>query len=134
MKAEPRWITLFDAVVIHERLIAHYGGTSGIREQGLLESALARPENVFAYETEMSVPILGATLAFALTKNHPFVDGNKRVAFAALTIFLDINGFELTASQESAAVAMEQLAAGELSEDGFRTWVIAESVPKDPNG
>ena len=134
MTAEPRWITLSDAVVAHERLIARYGGTPGIRDQGLLESALARPENLFAYEAEKSVPVLAAALAFALAKNHPFVDGNKRVAFAALSVFLEINGFELTASQESAAVSMERLAGGELSEDGFRAWVVAESAPKRPNG
>lgn len=134
MSAEPLWITLLDVVVAHERLIARYGGTSGIRDQGLLESALARPGNLYAYDGERSIPVLGAALAYSLAKNHAFIDGNKRVAFAAMNMFLEVNGFELVASQESAALSMERLAAGEISEDEFRSWVIAETQPIGPNG
>ena len=119
---EPRWVT--DSVVraIHERVLADYGGESGIRDQGLLESALARPRQLHHYETP-DVPDLAAAYAAGIIRNRPFVDGNKRVGFMAAYVFLVCNGVTMKADEASAARAVWHLAAGQLSEAQFARWL-----------
>src|SRR5277367_2398239 len=100
---EPTWMDSVDAVVAHDLELAAHGGSAGIRDPGLLESALARPRNLWAYtETAPSLTRLAAAYAFGISSNHPFVDGNKRTALLISFAFLDTNGFEMTASQEEA--------------------------------
>ena len=109
-------------LAIHGRLLAEHGGASGLRDESLLESALAAPKNHFEYE-QADVFKLAAAYAFALTSNHPFVDGNKRTAFAAAGIFLELNGYRLEAAEPDAVWAVLALSKGELNADGFSKWL-----------
>jgi death-on-curing protein len=106
-------------------LLANFGGPPGIRDEGLLDSALARPRNTYAYRPESTLADLAASYAFGLAKNHPFVDGNKRAAFLSIGVFLAINGHRLVASQVDAIRAILALAAGELSENDVAKWIAA---------
>ncbi len=110
-------------LAIHEIQLAEHGGAVGVRDEGLFESALARPINRAAYEAETDVAMLAATYAFGLAKNHPFIDGNKRTAYVAMELCLADNGFVLTASDEESLIAMLKLAGGEMSEDDFAAWI-----------
>lgn len=116
------WLTSRVGATIHSLTIQEFGGTAGVRDEGLLESALARPQNLLAYG-EPSIFALAAAYAFGLAKNHPFVDGNKRAAFAAVDVFLQLNGHELIAGEVEAAVVFQDLAAGELSEEDLTKWI-----------
>ena len=108
---------------VQQRLIENYGGLPGIRDENALESAISRPKNLVAYLGEESIAALGASLVWAIVRSDPFADGNKRAGFAALTIFLEINGYKLTCS-EVEETAMILLAAGsEITEDEFGAWV-----------
>ncbi len=118
-----RWLTAEAVAAIHEELIARYGGVSGVRAIGLLESAVARPQHLAAYKRNLTVPALAAAYGWGLLRNHPFVDGNKRVALAAMVIFLDLNGWELTCSQAEETAMVLRAAAGEISERGWTDWV-----------
>ncbi len=120
---EPRWVRLETVLAAHERLVRLFGGSLGLRDLGLLESALDRPRNLLAYEEAVSIERLAAAYAFGIAKNHPFVDGNKRVAFAIACLFLAKNGKWLAASEAEAAVAMLELASGDLPEEGFAEWL-----------
>ena len=111
--------------------IAEFGGSAGIRDEGLLESALARPMNRFHYDGEARIPILAAAYAEALTRNHAFIDGNKRVAFHAMLLFLRLNGYRLSASEAEAAVAMLALSSSDMSSAEFAEWVRLR-VTADP--
>lgn len=122
-----RWINRRALVLLHDESLSIHGGASGLRDEGLFESALSRPENLAAYGTP-DVFDCAAAYAFGLAKNHPFVDGNKRVAFLATGMFLRINGHRLTVSQADAVEAVLSLAAGDLSESDFATWLRAGSV------
>lgn len=119
---EPVWLPRKLVVALHALAIKEFGGSHGIRDEGLLESALARPRHQVAYG-EPSLFALAASYAFGLAKNHAFVDGNKRVAFAAIDVFLQLNGYELSASDVEATVVMQDLAAGALSEDDLARWI-----------
>jgi len=120
-----------DAVIAHDLELAAHGGSTGIRDQGLLESALARPKNIWAYaESTPSLPRLGAAYAFGISSNHPFVDGNKRTALVVSFAFLDVNGLEVTASQEDAFLTILGLAAGEISEDQLAAWFEPNTAPR----
>jgi death-on-curing protein len=127
---EPRWITERGLLLLHDESLAEHGGLAGIRDKGLLESALARPQNLFAYEGVKDVARLAASYAFGIAKNHPFVDGNKRAAFAAAGLFLAKNGLDLTAEQPDAYGMMMALAAGEIGEDEFADWLRANTRPR----
>lgn len=120
--SEPVWLSRDLVLAIQAELIAQFGGAVGIRDEGLLESALARPQNLFAYG-EPSLTDLAAAYAYGLTRNHPFLDGNKRIALSALDVFLQLNGMELIAPEAEAVVVMRDLAAGELDEPDFATWI-----------
>ncbi len=113
-------------MLLHEESLAEHGGAAGMRDEGLFESALARPENLAAYE-DPDIVALAAAYGVGLAKNHPFVDGNKRAAFLAVALFLALNGFRLCASQIEATEAMLAVAAGELSEPDFAAWIRENS-------
>ena len=119
-----RWISKRALLLLHDESLAQHGGASGIRDDGLLESALARPENLFAYGSPDIVE-LAASYAYGLAKNHPFVDGNKRAAFLATGLFLALNGQRLVVAQAEAAVMVLDLAAGEITEAAFADWLRA---------
>lgn len=120
---EPRWIHKQALLILHEAALAAHGGASGIRDEGLLDSALARPRNSYLYRSGSDIPALAASYGYGLTKNHPFVDGNKRAAFGAVGMFLLANRVELTATEADAISIMLALSAGDVSEDDFAQWI-----------
>jgi death on curing protein len=120
---EPHWIDLRDALSLHDRLLALDGGASGIRSQALLESALARPRQLYAYGDSPDVVDLAAAYTFGIVRNHPFVDGNKRTGFVNGVLFLELNGYQFTASEEDASGSVLQLAAGKISEAALVRWL-----------
>lgn len=122
-----RWVNRQALVLLHDESLAIHGGASGLRDEGLFELALARPENLAAYGSP-DVFECAAAYAFGLAKNHPFVDGNKRAAFLAMGVFLRINGYRLNVSQADAVDAVLSLAAGDLSEPDFAAWLRAGCV------
>jgi death-on-curing protein len=127
-----RWAWIDPAVVtaIHDEQIAEHGGAAGVRDAGLLESALARPRNIDLYGGP-DVFLLAAAYAFGVAKNHPFVDGNKRTALVLCELFLELNGWQNVASDAETLAAMLDLAAGELDEDGFAAWLRESCVAVD---
>lgn len=113
---------------IHQRQIAEHGGSSGVRDDGLLLSALARPQNLLAYgEQKADLAALAAAYAFGIVRNHPFVDGNKRTALVAARTFLLLNGLDLEASQEEKYLTFLQLAEGSISEEELAEWIRQRS-------
>ena len=120
--SEPVWITEEDCLSFHEKLLARFGGSSGVRDCGLLESALARPQHLFAYE-QPSLFELAAVYAHGIVKNHPFIDGNKRTGLLAAAVFLETNGKRFTAAEEDAVVQTLALAAGAMTADEFAVWL-----------
>lgn len=121
---EPVWIRLDVVLMMHEETLMLHGGPEGVRDLGLLESALARPKNLFAYSEKAEVPMgkLAAAYAKGIIGNHPFVDGNKRTAFTVSATFLRLNGLDLTATKEDRVLTFWGLAAGEISEDELAVW------------
>jgi death on curing protein len=120
---EPRWLTLAVVMAIHEAQIAEHGGSLGIRDAGLLESALARPRNQHVSDKAANLTTLAAAYAFGIAKNHPFVDGNKRTAWVVCATFLEINGSEVTADQSDVVGTVLGLAAGDVDEAAFTAWL-----------
>ena len=121
--SEPIWMEVSDAVIAHDLELAASGGSSGVRDAGLLESALMRPRNLCAYADAPPVLTrLAAAYAFGISSNHPFVDGNKRAALLVSFAFLIVNGVEVTATQEDAYLTFLALAAGELAEEALSDW------------
>ena len=116
--SEPRWLTVADVVAMHTEQLALFGGPSGIRDQGLLESVVARPLNQWHYE-QSGLPELAAAYAFGLARNHPFIDDNKRAAFAAMMVFLRLNGVAFKPPSAAATAIMLELAAGTVAEEGL---------------
>ena len=124
----PLWVRQDVVLAVQEQLLAIFGGASGVRDTGLLGSALARPENRFAYErAAITIFDLAAAYAFGLGKKHPFVDGNKRIAFATAIMFLELNGYRFEADEADAVVRTLGLAAGELKEHEYALWLKAHS-------
>jgi death-on-curing protein len=117
-----RWVDKRLLILLHDESLAMHGGASGLRDEGLLDSALARPLNLAAYG-EPDLASLAASYASGLAQNHPFVDGNKRAAFLSVGLFLGLNGHRLTATQAEATIAMFGLAAGEIDESTFAAWL-----------
>lgn len=115
------WVERSLALAVHDAQLAVHGGGTGVRDEGLLDSALARPQNLAAYE-KPDVAALVASYAFGIAKNHPFVDGNKRTALVVCETFLTDNGFAIDANNAELAVLFEHLAAGEVSEDELVGW------------
>lgn len=127
------WIWLDAAVLraVHEAQLAEHGGGSGERDSGLFESALARPQNLASYGSP-DAAALAAAYGFGIARNHPFVDGNKRTAFVAVELFLDLNGHDLLADDADCVLTMLHLAAGELSEEAFAAWIRQHSALRKP--
>lgn len=123
-----RWIDRRALELLHDESLAEHGGASGLRDEGLLESALARPLNLAAYG-QPDVADLAASYCVGLAKNHPFVDGNKRVAFLAVGLFLALNGRRLVASQADATLTMLAVAAGQMDEEKLAQWLREHSAP-----
>ena len=126
----PEWILRETVIALHGQLLAEFGGTGGVRDEGLLDSALNRPENLFVY-AQPTLSELAAAYAFGLIKNHPFLDGNKRIGFAIGALFLQLNGRILMASEADAVVQTLGLAAGEVSEEEYALWLEANSRKRD---
>jgi len=132
--AEPFWLSQVFIIAIHGRLLAEHGGRPGLRDRGLLESVLAGPRNHRADE-QPDIIDLAALYAHAITRNRPFVDGNKRVALAAAGALLELNGLRLVATEPDAVLAMLALSRGELDDVGFAAWLrtctepLAEPTP-----
>jgi death on curing protein len=122
-KKEPLWIEERDAVAIHDRLLAHHGGATGLRDLGLLQSALARPRQHYAYAKTPDVVEMAALYTAGAVRNHPFVDGNKRTGFVIGVLFLELHGFDFKASEEDALQAVMALAAGTLDEARYTEWL-----------
>ena len=119
-----KWIIPRLVYVVHEEQLAEHCGTSGVRDQGLLESALARPQNIEAYgNPKPNIFDLAAAYAYGIIKNHPFIDGNKRTGFLLAYIFLRLNGYELNAPEAEAVLAVYSLASGEWIEKDFSRWL-----------
>ncbi len=127
---EPLWIETRDILAIHDRLLALHGGASGLRDRGLLESALARPRQYYAYADSSDTIEMAALYTAGVVRNHPFVDGNKRTGFVIGVLFLELNGFEFQASEEDATQAVTSLAAGSLDEAGYSSWLRANTRRK----
>lgn len=122
------WLTERIVLDLHDIQLARHGGASGVRDRGLLESALARPLNLASYGTP-DVVDLAARHTVAIARNHPFIDGNKRAAFMNLVLFLSLNGMELEAPEVEAIVIMQGMAAGELTDAEFTLWVREHAQP-----
>ena len=128
------WIDRTLALAIHERQLSEHGGGSGVRDEGLLESALTRPQQLFAYgDPPPDLAALAASLAFGIARNHPFVDGNKRTAHVCYRVFLAINDVELDASSQDKYLQMLSLADGSLGEADFAAWLRPRLRSKAPN-
>ncbi len=127
MKEEPTWILDEVIVAIHNRQLAEHGGGTGLRDKGLLESALNAPKTKFHYE-QSSIEACAACYAFSIAKNHPFVDGNKRTAYICMLLFLKLNGYELEATTEEKIKIMLNLAAGNVDQSELSEWLKKHSV------
>jgi death on curing protein len=119
--SEPFWLTRQMIIAIHDEQLAIHGGASGLRDDGMLESALDRPKNRWACE-RAEFAELAAAYAFGIARNHPFIDGNKRTALLALYTFLGVNGFDFIVSEAEVAAMILALAAGEVNEEGLTRW------------
>ena len=126
-RREPVWIEERDALAIHDRLLAAHGGAPGLRDEGLLQSALARSHQHYAYADSGDVVEMAALYTAGIVRNHPFADGNKRAGFVVGILFLELNGFSFFASEEDATQAAVSLAAGTLDEAAYTTWLRANS-------
>jgi death on curing protein len=122
---EPLWIEERDVLAIHDRLVAIHGGATGLRDRGLLESALARPRQHHAYADHADIVRMAALYTAGIVGNHPFVDCNKRTGFVVGVLFLEVHGFDFNANEEDATQAVLDLAAGKLDEIAFATWLRA---------
>jgi death-on-curing protein len=126
---EPIWVDKPETLVAHSRQLAEHGGSDGIRDESLLDSALAKPRNVFAYEEGASLHRLAASYAFGIARNHAFVDGNKRTALVIAEGFLRLNGLKITALQEDKYLTFLGLAEGSVSEEELAAWFREHAVP-----
>lgn len=122
---EPVWIEVRDALVLHDRLLALHGGAMGLRDDALLKSALARPQQLYAYADVPDIVDMAAAYAAGIVGNHPFTDGNKRTGFVVGILFLELNGYRFAASGEEAVQAVLQLAGGTLDEAGYAAFLRA---------
>ncbi len=126
---EPRWVLESVALAVHQMLLAEHGGSPGIRDEALLNSALTRPKQRFTYEPQSTLFELAAAYSYGIARNHPFIDGNKRVALAVGAVFLELNGLTLDAPEPEAVIMFEQLAAGKITEAELADWFERSSAP-----
>jgi death on curing protein len=127
---EPRWLTSTVVLAIHTDQTETHGGSLGLRDQGLLASALERPRNRLRYEPSSTLHALAAAYGFGISQNHPFIDGNKRVAFQAMYLFLGLNGYTITASEEAVVSLMLSVASGETTELQLTAWLEQNTAPR----
>jgi len=128
---EPLWIKKKLVMAVHYEMVERHGGLHGLRDEKLLESALARPQNLYAY-TKPDLCDMAGVYAGGIIRNHPFIDGNKRTGFVLAAIFLDSNGMELTATEEEVVKMTQAFAAGEVKEDGYTQWLKDRTRPAAP--
>jgi death-on-curing protein len=126
---EPVWIEKPEVLIAHSRQLAEHGGSDGLRDGNLLNSALAKPKNVFAYENAPTLAGLAASYAFGIARNHPFVDGNKRTAMVVSEGFLRVNGLRIEAPPQDKYLMYVGLAAGDVTEEGMAAWFCLHAVP-----
>jgi death on curing protein len=124
---KPLWIEERDALALHDRLLALDGGAAGVRDEALLQSALARPQQLYAYGRHPGIVELATAYVAGIVGNHPFVDGNKRTGFVIGVLFLEMNGYRFTASEEDSTQAVMGLATGTLDEAAFAAWMQANA-------
>jgi death-on-curing protein len=132
MKAEPVWVRNDVVLALHERQLAEHGGTSGMRDTGLLDSALNAPRQLLHYEQKDTV-LLAAAYGFSLAKNHPFMDGNKRTAYVCMRLFLKLNGHDLEADKKEKIKVMLESASGKIDRSGLVTWLKHHVIVKKAN-
>jgi death on curing protein len=125
---KPAWIDEHDALMLHDRLLALHGGAAGVRDAGVLKSALARPQQHLAYAKSADIIDLAAIYTAGIVRNHPFIDGNKRTGFVVGILFLELHGYHFTASEEDAAQAVLGLAASNLDEAGYSSFLRGNAV------
>ncbi|NOY72322.1 MAG: type II toxin-antitoxin system death-on-curing family toxin [Gammaproteobacteria bacterium] len=125
---EPVWVVKQLVISAHKMLLSEYGGSSGLRDRALLDSAIARPQQRFSYEPESSIFELATSYSYGLAKNHAFVDGNKRIAFTVAAVFLEINGSHFNAPESEVVVIFENLASNNITENEITDWFKASSV------
>ncbi|MBN8246308.1 MAG: type II toxin-antitoxin system death-on-curing family toxin [Verrucomicrobia bacterium] len=129
---EPVWVLREVVLALHEQSLAQFGGLAGVRDEGLLDSALGKPQNLFAYG-QPDLFELAASCAFGLVRNHPFLDGNKRAGFVVAVLFLELNGCRFQATEVDAALRTLALAAGEMTEAAYAEWLKSSSRIKAPH-
>jgi len=127
---EPRWLAVVHILAIHSDQIQAHGGSLGLRDRGLLESALERPRNRLHYDPDADLPAPAAAYGFGLANDHPFVDGNKRVAFLSMYLFLGLNGFRIEALEEEVVTTTLSLASGDLDESSLAAWLRQHISPR----
>ena len=125
---DPVWVLPELVLAVHQMLLAEHGGLPGVREQALLDSALARPQQKLAYENDISIFELAASYSYGLARNHPFIDGNKRISLTVAAVFLELNGYSLNATEAEAVLIFQRLAAGTLSESELANWIRDSSI------
>jgi death on curing protein len=128
--SEPVWVQKAALLLLHAAVLAEHGGIEGLRDERLLESALARPKNLFVYEGIDSLSRLAAAYAIGISRNDPFLDGNKRASFIAMALFIAVNGSRLRADQVDATRTMLRVAAGELAEQELADWIEARPIKR----
>ena len=128
-KRVPNWIDERDVLAVHDSLLAQHGGLPGLRDRGLLESALARPRQHYSYAETIDIIQMAALYTAGIVRNHPFVDGNKRAGFLAGIMFLELNGFNFMASEEDVIQTVLAFAAGDLDEAGYAKWLRSNTKP-----
>ncbi len=126
-RREPKWLSRVVVDAIHNDQLREHGGLPGMRDENVLESALARPEQKWHYADSTDLPMLAAAYAFGLVKNHPYRDGNKRIGFLALVTFLGINGHDLSATDAEVVAEILSLADGSVSEEALADWIRRHS-------
>jgi death-on-curing protein len=126
----PRWVTRVVVDAIQTDMLLTHGGMLGLRDENLLESALARPRQLLAYKPDAEIATLAAAYAYALARNHPYNDGNKRVAFVVMAVFLGLNGLDITASEAEVVTTIVALAAGRIDEETLADWIRSHTTPR----
>ena len=127
---EPRWLTFSVVRALHADQTSQHGGSGGLRDRGLLESALQRPRNRLRYEPVSDLAELAAAYGFGIARNHPFIDGNKRVAFQAMYVFLGLNGLRIEVREEEVVSVMLSVASGDTDELQLASWLRANTLPR----
>lgn len=124
----PIWLNREDCLAVHEMMLAQHGGLAGVRDEGLLESAMSKPQHLFAYNSP-TLPEMAASYAAGIVLNHPFLDGNKRTGFMVAATFLELNGMDFTATEESVVEMTLALASGKVKQAAYAEWLGRSSRP-----